>query len=212
MQMKPTTPIISRSCIQAAAWCPRRSRWPSATPEAGAAARGHLGLRRLRAHFKTLGIEHFRSAGHSTHSFGGTFGAAAAAGALAGLDAGRRVTCCRLPRNRHRAFVLGARCRTCREGFRFRRHARAQWRHGGSDGVGRFIGVEDVFSGDRNFFMLSNFMRRPTESRAGWDAIRHHADRNQALARRLPDPGAAGCAGQFDGAAWITAEDVAQGA
>jgi 2-methylcitrate dehydratase PrpD len=36
---------------------------------------------------KSLGIEHFRSAGHSTHSFGGTFGAAAAAGSLAGLNA-----------------------------------------------------------------------------------------------------------------------------
>ena len=38
---------------------------------------------------KTLGVEKFRSAGHSTHSFGGTFGSAAAAGARAGLDADR---------------------------------------------------------------------------------------------------------------------------
>src|SRR5258705_2404940 len=35
---------------------------------------------------KTLGIERFRSAGHSTHSYGGTFRAAAAAGALNGIN------------------------------------------------------------------------------------------------------------------------------
>ena len=35
---------------------------------------------------KALGVERFRSAGHSTHSYGGTFGAAAAAGALAGIN------------------------------------------------------------------------------------------------------------------------------
>lgn len=37
---------------------------------------------------KALGIEKFRSHGHSTHSFGGMFGSAIAAGALAGLNAG----------------------------------------------------------------------------------------------------------------------------
>jgi 2-methylcitrate dehydratase PrpD len=36
---------------------------------------------------KALGLEKFRSSGHSTHSFGGAFGSAFAAGALAGLDA-----------------------------------------------------------------------------------------------------------------------------
>ena len=36
---------------------------------------------------KALGIDRFRSHGHSTHSFGGTFGSAAAAGALCGLKA-----------------------------------------------------------------------------------------------------------------------------
>ena len=35
---------------------------------------------------KALGLEPFRSAGHSTHSFGGTFGSAAAAGALARVN------------------------------------------------------------------------------------------------------------------------------
>lgn len=37
---------------------------------------------------QSLGIEKFRSYGHSSHSFGGMLGAAVAAGALAGLDAG----------------------------------------------------------------------------------------------------------------------------
>ena len=37
---------------------------------------------------QALGIEKFRTYGHSSHSFGGTFGSAIAAGALAGLDAG----------------------------------------------------------------------------------------------------------------------------
>ena len=36
---------------------------------------------------KALGVESFRSAGFSTHSYGGVFGAAAAAGALAGINA-----------------------------------------------------------------------------------------------------------------------------
>jgi 2-methylcitrate dehydratase PrpD len=36
---------------------------------------------------RALGIERFRTAGHSPHSFGGTFGSAMAAGALAGLNA-----------------------------------------------------------------------------------------------------------------------------
>jgi 2-methylcitrate dehydratase PrpD len=38
---------------------------------------------------RSLGIERFRSAGHSTHSYGGAFGSAAAAGALTRPDAAR---------------------------------------------------------------------------------------------------------------------------
>jgi len=102
---------------------------------------------------KTLGIEKFRSAGHSTHSIGGTFGSAVAAGAMAGL-------------NRDQARYLLSYAAQQASGLscwaRDVEHIEKAFDFGGMparNGVTaaimtsmRFTGVEDVFSGDRGFF------------------------------------------------------------
>ena len=96
----------------------------------------------------------FREAGHSTHSFGPMFGAAAAAGALAGLDYdGARhllsytaqqtsgVSCwMRDEEHIEKAFDFGG--MPARNGVA----AAAMVAHG-------FTAVEDVFAGERNFFV-----------------------------------------------------------
>ncbi|HET7763912.1 MAG TPA: MmgE/PrpD family protein [Burkholderiales bacterium] len=103
---------------------------------------------------QSLDAAKFRAAGHSTHTFGPTFGAAAAAGALAGLDA-RRVRyllsyaaqqasgiSCWMRDEEHieKAFDFGG--MPARNGVA----AAAMVAHG-------FTGLEDVFSGERNFFV-----------------------------------------------------------
>jgi 2-methylcitrate dehydratase PrpD len=96
----------------------------------------------------------FREAGHSTHSFGPTFGAAAAAAALAGLKAPQvrhvlsyaaqqasGISCwMRDPEHVEKAFDFGG--MPARNGVT----AAAMVAHGLS-------GVEDVFSGERSFFV-----------------------------------------------------------
>jgi 2-methylcitrate dehydratase PrpD len=96
----------------------------------------------------------FREAGHSTHSFGPTFGAAAAAAALAGLKAPKvrhalsyaaqqasGISCwMRDPEHIEKAFDFGG--MPARNGVT----AAAMAAHGLS-------GVEDVFSGERSFFV-----------------------------------------------------------
>jgi 2-methylcitrate dehydratase PrpD len=100
-----------------------------------------------------LGIEKFRSAGHSTHSYGGTFGAAVAAGALASLspDSARYL----LSYASQQASGLSCWARDVE-------HIEKAFHFGGMparNGVtaatmvaGRFTAVEDVFAGDRGFF------------------------------------------------------------
>jgi 2-methylcitrate dehydratase PrpD len=96
----------------------------------------------------------FREDGHSTHSFGPTFGAAAAAGALAGLkppqvrhllsyaaQQASGISCwMRDPEHVEKAFDFGG--MPARNGVA----AAAMVAHG-------FTGVEDVFSGERSFFV-----------------------------------------------------------
>ena len=96
----------------------------------------------------------FREAGHSTHSFGPTFGAAAAAAALAGLKAPQvrhalsyaaqqasGISCwMRDPEHIEKAFDFGG--MPARNGTA----AAAMVAHG-------FSAVEDVFAGERNFFV-----------------------------------------------------------
>ena len=117
---------------------------------------------------KALSIERFRSAGHSTHSYGGTFGAAAAAGALAGLDAdGVRYL---LSYAAQQASGLSCWARDTE-------HIEKAFDFGGMparNGVtaatmvaSRFTGVEDVFSGDRGFFHAHERYAQPQRLIAG---------------------------------------------
>ena len=102
---------------------------------------------------KALGVEKFRSAGFSTHSYGGAFGAAAAAGALAGIDADQARYL--LSYTAQQASGLSCWARDTE-------HIEKAFDFGGMparNGVtaatmvaSRFTGVEDVFSGDRGFF------------------------------------------------------------
>jgi len=103
---------------------------------------------------QSLGAMPFRARGHSTHSFGPTFGAAAAAGALARLDERRLryvfsyaaqqasgVSCwMRDEEHVEKAFDFGG--MPARNGVA----AAAMVAHG-------FTGVEDVFAGERSFFV-----------------------------------------------------------
>ncbi|WP_233233735.1 MmgE/PrpD family protein [Bordetella sp. LUAb4] len=95
----------------------------------------------------------FRVAGHSTHTFGPNFGAAAAAGALAGLDE----TQCRHVMSYAAQQASGVAC-----WMRDKDHIEKSFDFGGMaarNGVSAAImvasgctGVDDVFSGERNFY------------------------------------------------------------
>ena len=137
----PTRPTIRtrrRSATPVAPSCRPRWRWPSAS-----GANGTAFLRAVALGYD-VGTPHepvtatptnSATVGHSTHSFGPTFGAAAAAGALAGVN---------VDQARHRALlhraaglrrvVLDARRGAHRESVRFRRHAGAQRRRRRGDG------------------------------------------------------------------------------
>jgi len=96
----------------------------------------------------------FRNAGHSTHSFGPMFGAAAAAGALAGLDADE---------TRWLLSYTAQQCSGVSCWMRDEEHIEKAFDFGGMparNGVAAaamvaagFTAVEDVFSGERNFFV-----------------------------------------------------------
>ncbi len=112
----------------------------------------------------SLNAYEFREDGHSTHSFGPTFGAAAAAGAMAGLNAdqvrhllsysAQQVSglACWMRDSEHieKAFDFGG--MPARNGVA----AASMVSHG-------FTGVEDVFSGERNFFMAYGRKPDPAE-------------------------------------------------
>ena len=95
----------------------------------------------------------FRAAGHSTHTFGPTFGAAAAAGALAGVDAVQA----RYLMSYAAQQASGVSC-----WMRDKDHVEKAFDFGGMaarNGVSAammvalgFTGVEDVFSGERCFY------------------------------------------------------------
>jgi 2-methylcitrate dehydratase PrpD len=111
-----------------------------------------------------LGIEHFRSAGHSTHSFGGTFGSAAAAGALARID---------VRQARHLLSYAAQQASGLSCWARDVEHVEKAFDFGGMparNGVtaatmvaAGFTGVEDVFSGDRGFLHAFAPFIRPRE-------------------------------------------------
>jgi 2-methylcitrate dehydratase PrpD len=101
----------------------------------------------------SLGDYAFRDAGHSTHTFGPTFGAAAAAGSLAGFDA-RQV--------RHLLSYTAQQVSGVACWMRDAEHVEKAFDFGGMparNGVAAatmvsagFSAVEDVFSGERNFY------------------------------------------------------------
>jgi 2-methylcitrate dehydratase PrpD len=103
----------------------------------------------------------FRDAGHSSHSFGPSFGAAAAAGALAGVNA-----------NQARWLISYAaqQCSGISCWMRDEEHIEKAFDFGGMparNGVvaatmvaAGFTGVDDVFSGERNFFVAYDETRR----------------------------------------------------
>jgi 2-methylcitrate dehydratase PrpD len=103
----------------------------------------------------------FRDAGHSTHSMGPTFGAAAAAGALAGVNADRA---------RWLLSYAAQQCSGVSCWMRDEEHIEKAFDFGGMparNGVvaaamvsAGFTGVEDVFSGERNFFVAYDETRR----------------------------------------------------
>jgi 2-methylcitrate dehydratase PrpD len=102
----------------------------------------------------SLGDYDFRDAGHSTHTFGPTFGAAAAAGAMAGLNA-KQV---RYLLSYTAQQVSGIAC-----WMRDAEHVEKAFDFGGMPArngtaaasmvAAGFTGVDDVFSGERNFYV-----------------------------------------------------------
>jgi hypothetical protein len=117
---------------------------------------------------KALGIEKFRSAGHSTHSYGGTFGAAAAAGALAGINADQARWLISYTAQQASGLSCWA---------RDTEHVEKAFDFGGMparNGVtaatmvaSKFTGVEDVFYGDRGFFHAHEKYAQPEKFVAG---------------------------------------------
>jgi 2-methylcitrate dehydratase PrpD len=103
----------------------------------------------------------FRTVGHSTHSFGPTFGSAAAAGALAGVNADQA---------RWLLSYTAQQCSGISCWMRDEEHVEKAFDFGGMparNGVAAaamvaagFTGVEDVFSGERNFFIAYDESRR----------------------------------------------------
>jgi 2-methylcitrate dehydratase PrpD len=103
----------------------------------------------------------FREVGHSTHSFGPMFGAAAAAGSLAGL---------KYEQVRHLLSFTAQQCSGISCWMRDAEHIEKAFDFGGMparNGVAAaamvahgFTGVEDVFSGERNFFVAYDESRR----------------------------------------------------
>jgi 2-methylcitrate dehydratase PrpD len=103
----------------------------------------------------------FREVGHSTHSFGPMFGAAAAAGSLAGL---------KYEQVRHLLSYTAQQCSGISCWMRDAEHIEKAFDFGGMparNGVAAaamvahgFTGVEDVFSGERNFFVAYDESKR----------------------------------------------------
>ena len=108
-----------------------------------------------------LGAYDFRDLGHSTHSFGPMFGSAAAAGALAGLGADQA---------RWLLSYTAQQCSGVSCWMRDEEHIEKAFDFGGMparNGVAAaamvaagFTAVEDVFSGERNFFVAYDETRR----------------------------------------------------
>ena len=112
----------------------------------------------------SLNAYEFREDGHSTHSFGPMFGAAAAAGALAGLN---------VTRTRHLLSYTAQQASGVSCWMRDEEHIEKAFDFGGMparNGVTAatmvahgFTGVDDALSGERNFFVAYGRAPKPTE-------------------------------------------------
>jgi len=112
----------------------------------------------------SLNAYEFREDGHSTHSFGPMFGAAAAAGALAGLNAAR---------TRHLLSYTAQQASGVSCWMRDEEHIEKAFDFGGMparNGVTAatmvahgFTGVDDALSGERNFFVAYGRAPNPAE-------------------------------------------------
>ena len=110
----------------------------------------------------SLGDYAFRDAGHSTHTFGPTFGAAAAAGAMAGLDK-RQV--------RHLLSYTAQQVSGVACWMRDAEHVEKAFDFGGMPArngttaatfvSAGFTAVEDVFEGERNFYVAYGGLGKP---------------------------------------------------
>jgi 2-methylcitrate dehydratase PrpD len=111
---------------------------------------------------KALGVERFRSAGHSTHSYGGTFGAAAAAGALAGINAEQARYLLSYAAQQASGLSCWARdVEHIEKAFDFGGMPARNGVTAATMVASRFTGVADVFSGDRGFFHAHERYARP---------------------------------------------------
>ena len=127
----------------------------------GAAARGRARLRRRHAASTCRWTRYeFREDGHSTHSFGPMFGAAAAAGALAGFDASQVRHLLSYTAQQASGVSCYARRRARRESVRLRRHAGAQRRRRRDHGRHGFTG------GRRRVLRRAQFLRRVSGAQA----------------------------------------------
>ena len=142
---------------------------------------------------QALDAYQFREDGHSTHSFGPMFGAAAAAGALVNLPE-RKV--------RHLLSFTAQQASGISCWMRDGEHVEKAFDFGGMparNGVAAatmvahgFSGVDDVFAGERNFFVAYGRAPDPavTHSRSR-HRLRNHEHQYQALVGGLADSGAA---------------------
>ena len=111
---------------------------------------------------KSLGALEFFNAGHCTHSFGTLFGAAAAAGSLAGLN---------VTQVRHLLSYTAQSASGISYMQRDTQHIEKSYDHGGKsarDAVAiatmvkaGFTGVDDAFSGDKNFYFAFSEFAKP---------------------------------------------------
>jgi 2-methylcitrate dehydratase PrpD len=119
-----------------------------------------------------LGSWDLRAAGHSTHSFGPLFGAAAAAGALAGLNADKV---------RYLLSYTAQQASGIETWARDKEHVEKAFNFGGMparNGVtaatvvaSGFTGVEDVFGGEKNFFSIFAAKRDPEALTRGLGSV-----------------------------------------
>ncbi len=131
---------------------------------------------------QALGIERFRSRGHSTHSFGNIFGAAAAASAILRLNADQS----RFALSYAAQQASGLSCWA-----RDIEHIEKAFDFGGMparNGVTaalmaslRFTGVEDIFFGDRSFFHAFGLTAEPKKLVHGLG--RHYEIMNTSIKR-----------------------------